>query len=108
MKPSGTEAAPPFTTPGAGAIAQRTYSLHIRMLDGVDGGNTGVMVLHDGRISRRRRVLRLHGFLHCCDTADGKARSSITSTPPSKGERPVFGGHEVGIGFSGTYGDKGA
>src|SRR3979490_2544014 len=28
--------------------------------------------------------------------------------PPSQGERPVFGGHEVGIGFSGTYTDEGA
>src|SRR5260370_969114 len=27
---------------------------------------------------------------------------------PSQGERPVFGGYEVGIGFSGTYTDQGA
>jgi hypothetical protein len=27
---------------------------------------------------------------------------------PSIGERPVFGGYEVGIGFSGTYTDEGA
>jgi hypothetical protein len=26
----------------------------------------------------------------------------------AKGERPLFGGHEVGIGFSGTYDGKGA
>ena len=26
------------------------YSIHIRMLDGIDGGNTGVMMLQDGRI----------------------------------------------------------
>jgi hypothetical protein len=27
---------------------------------------------------------------------------------PSHGERPVFGGREVGIGFSGTYDGEGA
>ena len=27
---------------------------------------------------------------------------------PAKGENPVFGGHEVGIGFSGTCDDQGA
>jgi hypothetical protein len=26
------------------------YSIRIRMLDGIDGGNTGVMMLQDGRI----------------------------------------------------------
>ena len=41
-------------------------------------------------------------------TADGRANSSTTSTRPSQGERPVFGGYEVGIGFSGTYTEEGA
>src|ERR1700738_3099645 len=27
---------------------------------------------------------------------------------PAKGENPVFGGHEVGIGFSGTCNEEGA
>jgi len=29
------------------------YSFTSGCLDGIDGGNTGVMVLHDGRIQRR-------------------------------------------------------
>jgi len=27
---------------------------------------------------------------------------------PAKGENPIFGGHEVGIGFSGTCDEQGA
>ena len=39
-------------------------------------------------------------------TADGRVVNREHT--PSRGERPVFGGHEVGIGFSGTYDDEGA
>ena len=35
---------------GEGGIVNGLYSIHIRMLDGVDGGLTGVMLLNDGRI----------------------------------------------------------
>src|SRR6202165_6140479 len=50
MTPISEEAAPPVVSVGAGGIKNGLYSLHIPMLDGIDGGNTGVMVLHDGRI----------------------------------------------------------
>ncbi|MDP1882162.1 MAG: hypothetical protein Q8K88_04695, partial [Bradyrhizobium sp.] len=50
MTPISEAAAPPAMAGGAGGIANGLYSIHIRMLDGIDGGNTGVMVLHDGRI----------------------------------------------------------
>ena len=39
--------------------------------------------------------------------AAGRARSSTRSTPGER-ENPVFGGHEVGIGFAGTCGETGA
>src|ERR1700755_2187458 len=35
---------------GEGGIANGLYSIHIRMLDGVAGGLTGVMLLNEGRI----------------------------------------------------------
>src|ERR1700694_84798 len=50
MTPISETAAPPAFSAVAGGIANGLYSIHIRMLDGIDGGNSGVMVLHDGRI----------------------------------------------------------
>ena len=35
---------------GEAGIADGLYSVHLRMLDGVDGGLTGVMLLNQGRI----------------------------------------------------------
>ena len=43
-------AAPPAGVNGADGIRNGLYSLNIRMLDGIDSGNTGLMVLHDGTI----------------------------------------------------------
>src|SRR5436189_591506 len=39
------EAAPPAGANGADGIRNGLYSLHIRMLDGIDSGNTGLKVL---------------------------------------------------------------
>src|SRR6202022_2115109 len=36
---------------GEGGVVNGLYSIHLRMLDGVDGGLTGVMLLRAGRIS---------------------------------------------------------
>ena len=107
MTPISDEAAPPFPPPGAGGIGNGLYSLHIRMLDGVDGGNTGVMVLHDGRI---RGGDAFFDYIGSYTAANGRWKGEIVNHEhtPSQGERPVFGGYEVGIGFSGTYTDDGA
>lgn len=107
MTPISEAAAPPAFPAGAGGIANGLYSIHIRMLDGIDGGNTGVMVLHDGRI---------HGgdaffdYIGAYTSANGRWKGELVNHEhtPSQGERPVFGGYEVGIGFSGTYTDDGA
>ena len=102
MTPISDESAPPAILSGPGSIANGLYSLHIRMLDGVDGGNTGVMVLHDGRIRGGDGFFDYIGSYTC---ANGKWKGEIVNHEhtPSRGERPVFGGYEVGIGFSGTY-----
>jgi hypothetical protein len=83
------------------------YSLRIEMLDGVQGANTGVMVLRDGEI------LGGDSFFYYVGSytfADGKWKGEILNREHTKtfGERPVFGGKEVSIGFSGTYTDDGA
>jgi hypothetical protein len=107
MTPISDEAAPPAVSTGPGGIANGLYSIDIQMLDGVDGSNTGVMVLHDGRI---RGGDGLFGYIGSYTCANGRWKGEIVNHEhtPSKGERPVFGGYEVGIGFSGTYSDKGA
>ncbi len=99
--------APPAGTVGPEGIGNGLYSIHIRMLDGIDGGNTGVMLLHDGRI---RGGDAYFDYIGAYTAANGKWKGEIVNREhtPSLGERPLFGGHEVGIGFSGTYDDEGA
>ena len=88
-------------------IRNGLYSIHIRMLDGIDGGNTGVMVLQDGRI---RGGDAFFDYIGAYSAENGKWKGEIVNHEhtPSRGERPLFGGHEVGIGFSGTYDGEGA
>ena len=50
MTPLEQEEIPIAGGVGEGGIVNGLYSIHIRMLDGVDGGLTGVMLLNDGRI----------------------------------------------------------
>jgi hypothetical protein len=107
MTPISEAAAPPVLSVGAGGIGNGLYSIRIRMLDGIDGGNTGVMVLRDGRI---RGGDAFFDYLGSYTSGNGRWKGEIVNHEhtPSRGERPVFGGYEVGIGFSGTYTDAGA
>ena len=72
------------------------------VLDGIDGGNTGVMLLHDGRI---RGGDAFFDYIGAYSAANGRWKGEIVNREhtTSVGQRPLFGGHEVGIGFSGTY-----
>lgn len=99
--------APPPGTVGPDGIDNGLYSIHIRMLDGVDGGNSGVMMLHDGRI---RGGDAFFDYIGAYSAANGRWKGELVNREhtPAKGERPLFGGHEVGIGFSGSYNDDGA
>lgn len=107
MTPISEEAVPPVLSAGARGIRNGLYSIHIRMLDGIDGGNTGVMVLHDGLI---RGGDAFFDYIGSYTSANGRWKGELVNHEhtPSQGERPVFGGYEVGIGFSGTYTDEGA
>ena len=107
MTPIGDEVTLPALSAGAGGIKNGLYSIHIRMLVGIDGGNTGVMVVRDGRI---------HGgdaffdYVGSYSSANGRWKGELVNHEhtPNRGERALFGGYEVGIGFSGTYTDEGA
>ena len=77
------------------------------MLDGVDGGLTGVMLLNDGRILGGDALFY---YLGTYTSANGRWKGQILNQEhtPAKGENPIFGGHEVGIGFAGTCDEQGA
>jgi hypothetical protein len=107
LSPISEAAAPPAPKASADGIRNGLYSIHIRMLDGIDGGNTGVMMLHDGRI---RGGDAFFDYIGAYTSANGKWKGELVNHEhtSSQGERPVFGGYEVGIGFSGTYTEEGA
>lgn len=83
------------------------YSIHIQMLDGVSGRNGGVMVMRDGVIRGGDSHFYYTGSY---SFAEGRWKGELINNEhtPTGGTRPVFGGKEVGIGFSGTYDDQGA
>jgi len=92
---------------GEGGIVNGLYSIHLRILDGVAGGLTGVMLLNDGRILGGDASFY---YLGSYTSENGRWKGQILNQEhtPAKGDNPVFGGHEVGIGFSGTCDEEGA
>ncbi len=108
IEPISEAAAPPVPPYIAGGISNGLYSVHIQMLDGVDGDSTGTMVLHDGKI---RGGDAFFSYVGCYKSANGRWRGEIINgehTSCQGQRRALFGGYEVGIGFSGTYTDHGA
>src|SRR5258705_3456411 len=105
MTPISEEAAPPISPVGQGGISNGLYSIHIRMLDGIDGGNTGVMMLHDGRI---------HGgdaffdYIGSYSSVNGRWKGELVNHEhtPSIGEQPVFRRYDVRIRISCNYNDR--
>jgi len=98
---------PPGGSIGEGGIANGLYSIHLRTLDGIDGGLTGVMLLQDGRILGGDASFY---YLGAYSSAGGHWKGEILNQEhtPSLGAVPVFGGYEIGIGFSGTCDGEGA
>jgi hypothetical protein len=83
---------------GDGGIVSGLYSIDIRMLDGLAGGHTGVMLLHDGRILGGDAFFY---YLGAYSSANGRWKGQFVNQEhtPAKSEHPLFGGYEVGIGF---------
>jgi hypothetical protein len=107
MTPVEEEAVPIAGGVGEDGIINGLYSIHIRMLDGVEGGLTGVMLLNNGRILGGDASFY---YLGTYTSENGRWKGQILNQEhtPSVGENPVLGGHEVGIGFSGTCDQDGA
>jgi hypothetical protein len=107
LTPINDTDAPPAGRNGPNGIRNGLYSLRIDLLDGIAGGNNGVMVLHDGRI---RGGDAFFDYLGAYTAADGRWKGELVNREhtPTMGERPLFGGKEVGIGFVGSYDSEGA
>ena len=92
---------------GEGGIVNGLYSIHFRLLDGVEGGLTGVMLLNDGRILGGDAFFY---YLGSYTSENGRWKGQILNQEhtPAKDDQPIFGGHEVGIGFSGSCDEHGA
>ena len=65
------------------------------------GGLTGVMLLNNGRILGGDAFFY---YLGSYSSSNGRWKGQMVNQEhtPARGEDPVFGGHEIGIGFSGT------
>ncbi|MET4239485.1 hypothetical protein ABIB07_002708 [Bradyrhizobium sp. RT10b] len=107
MTPLGDDDVPPPGAVGEGGIISGLYSIDIRMLDGITGGHTGVMLLRDGRILGGDAFFY---YLGAYSSANGRWKGEFVNQEHTlaKSEHPLFGGYEVGIGFSGHCDDKGA
>jgi hypothetical protein len=92
---------------GEGGIINGLYSIHIQLLDGVEGGLTGVMLLNNGRILGGDAFFY---YLGTYTSEKGRWKGQILNQEHTSamGENPVFGGREVGIGFAGTCDAEGA
>jgi hypothetical protein len=66
-----------------------------------------VMLLHDGRILGGGGLLD-HLGSYVSENGRWKGQILNQEHTPAKGDNPIFGGYEVGIGFSGTCDDQGA
>jgi hypothetical protein len=102
MTPIREEEVPIAGGVGGNGIVNGLYSIHLRMLDGLDGSLTGVMLLNDGHILGGDASFY---YLGSYTSANGRWKGQIVNQEhtPVGSENSIFGGHEVGIGFSGTY-----
>ena len=86
-------------------IRNGLYHITVEMLDSVQGGNQGVMVMRDGQLRGGDSFFFAHGSY---TSANGKWKGEVTNEEhtPTYGARPVWERKVVTIGFTGTYTDE--
>ena len=85
------------------------YSIHIHMLDGVKGRDSGVILLRDGQlISGGPYFWSIGSYTVGDGTWKGELATNQHTEFPDPTVQPVFGNREVNSGFTGTYTDEGA
>ncbi len=107
MTPIADDTAPTAGRVGESGIVNGLYSIHMRMLDGVAGGLTGVMLLNNGRILGGDASFYYVGA-YAAENGRWKGQILNQEHTPSNGDNPIFAGHEIGIGFSGSCDVDGA
>jgi hypothetical protein len=80
------------------------YSIHIHMLDGVKGRDSGVLILRDGMLIGGGPYFWSVGS-YTVGNGTWKGQLSTNQHTPFADPfvRPLFGGQEVASGFSGTF-----
>lgn len=80
------------------------YSIHIHMLDGVKGRDSGVIILRDGKlISGGPYFWSVGSYTVGEGTWKGQFATNQHTGFPDPFVRPLFGGREATSGFSGTF-----
>jgi hypothetical protein len=92
--------------PGAIMIRNGLYALSVKLQDGIEGGDNGVVVLRDGTIRGGDSFFYFIGSYSC---SGSKWKGEVTSQEhtPTLANRP-FARRVATIGFTGTYNDVGA
>jgi hypothetical protein len=82
------------------------YSVHIHMLDGVRGRDSGVLILRDGEfLGGGPYFWSIGSYTVGNGTWKGELRTNQHTPFPDPFVRPLFAGQEVTSGFSGTFTD---
>src|ERR1700746_973366 len=83
------------------------YSIHMHMLDGVKGRDSGVILLRDGQlISGGPYFWSIGSYTVGNGTWKGELATNQHTDFPDPFVRPLFEGREVTSGFTGTYTDS--
>jgi hypothetical protein len=91
---------------GSLSIKNGLYSVHIHMLDGVKGRDSGVLVLRDGVLIGGGPYFWSTGSYTVGNgTWKGHLRTDQHTSFADHFVRPLFAGQEVTSGFSGTFAD---
>ena len=86
------------------AMKNGLYSLHMHMLDGVKGRDSGILILRDGRFLGGGPYFWSTGSYTCgAGTWKGELRTNQHTRLSDPFVRPLAGGQEIASGFSGTF-----
>jgi len=100
-----------LSLPGDGGASMKNglYSIHIHMLDGVKGRDSGVLILRDGVLLGGGPYFWSRGSYTSGDgTWKGELATNQHSPFADPLVRPLFAGSEATSGFSGTFDEEGA
>jgi hypothetical protein len=82
------------------------YSIHIHMLDGVRGRDSGILILRDGKfLGGGPFFWSVGSYTVGNGTWKGALSTNQHTHFPDPSARPLFAGQEVSSGFSGTFAD---